>query len=168
VIRCKRCVIPDTRPDTAFVDGVCSACLAFDRRPEIDWGVRKRELELLLERSSNDSGYDCIVPSSGGKDSTYQVMTLIDLGARPLVVTASTCQLTPIGRANIDNLARYATTLEVSPNKIVRAKLNRLAFDMVGDISWPEHAAIFSRSSSTARTRRTSTAGRRGARKPSR
>jgi hypothetical protein len=41
------------------------------------------------------------------------VLTLIELmGAKPLVVTAVTCHLTPIGRANIDNLARYATTIE--------------------------------------------------------
>jgi hypothetical protein len=110
----------------------------------IDWDARKGDLVLLLSRSKNGSGFDCIVPSSGGKDSTYQVLTLIEMGAKPLVVTASTCHLTSIGRANIDNLSRYATTVEFTPNRTVRAKLNRLGLEMVGDISWPEHAAIFS------------------------
>lgn len=141
--RCRLCVIPDTRPDTAFIDGICSACISFAKRREIDWSGRRRDLELLLERGRNGSGYDCIVPSSGGKDSHYQVLKLIELGAKPLVVTASTCHLTPIGRANIDNLARYATTVEVTPNREQRAKLNRLAMEMVGDISWPEHVSIF-------------------------
>ena len=144
MIRCSRCCIPNTRPDTAFVDGVCSACLSYDKRPDIDWTVRKRDLELLLEQGKNGSGFDCIVPSSGGKDSTWQALTLIEMGARPLIITATTCHLTPIGRANIDNLARYATTIEVTPNMDVRAKLNRLGLEMVGDISWPEHASIFS------------------------
>jgi hypothetical protein len=99
-------------------------------------------MELLSLLNRHDGR--CIVPSSGGKDSTYQVMTLLALGADVTVVTATTCHLTPIGRANIDNLARYARTIEVSPNKTVRAKLNRLGLEMVGDISWPEHAAIFS------------------------
>jgi hypothetical protein len=85
-----------------------------------------------------------LVPSSGGKDSTYQVLTLLELGADVTVVTARTCHLTAIGRANIDNLARYARTIEVVPNMTVRAKLNRLGLELVGDISWPEHAAIFS------------------------
>lgn len=67
---------------------------------------------------------------------------MIELGARPLVVTATTCDLTPIGRANIDNLARYATTIEISPNKEVRKKLNRLGLRLVGDCSWPEHLSI--------------------------
>lgn len=143
MVRCLRCVMPTTRPDTAFVDGVCSACLSFGKRAAVDWDARKTQLADLLERGRNTSGFDCIVPSSGGKDSTWQTLTLIGMGARPLVVTASTCHLTPIGRANIDNLARYATTLEVTPNRTTRAKLNKLALEMVGDISWPEHVSIF-------------------------
>lgn len=143
--RCVRCLYPDTKPDLFFDDdGVCSACQAFDKRQATDWAAREGELLSVLEGGRNDSGYDCIVPSSGGKDSHWQVLKLLELGVRPLVVTATTCHLTPIGRANIDNLARYATTLEVTANRDVRAKLNRLGLAMVGDISWPEHAAIFS------------------------
>ncbi len=137
--RCTRCVMPNTRPDTAFVDGVCSACLSFEKRQQVDWDARKKELLELLDKH----GGRCIVPSSGGKDSTYQVLTLLELGADVTVVTATTCHLTEIGRANIDNLAKYARTIEVSPNKIVRAKLNRLGLQLVGDISWPEHVSIF-------------------------
>ena len=143
MIRCRLCVMPDTRPDTPFVDGICSACIAYAKRPTIDWSARLAELDLLLERGRNGSGFDCIVPSSGGKDSHYQVLELGRRGARPLVVTASTCHLTPIGRANIESLKRHATTIEVSPNTTVRAKLNRLGLELVGDISWPEHVAIF-------------------------
>ncbi len=142
--RCTVCVMPDSRPDTEFVDGVCSACLSYQKRPTIDWAARRQDLERLLEaRFKAGAEFDCIVPSSGGKDSTYQVLTLIELGARPLVVTASTCMLTPVGRKNIENLKRYATTIEVSPNTEVRKKLNRIGLERVGDISWPEHAAIF-------------------------
>ena len=141
--RCLTCVIPDTRPDTPFVAGICSACQTYFTRPEIDWDARRRELETLLERGRNSSGYDCIVPSSGGKDSTWQALQLIRMGARPLLVTATTCHLTGVGRLNIENLKRFATTIEVSPNKTVRAHLNRMGLEMVGDISYPEHASIF-------------------------
>lgn len=143
--RCKTCCTPTTRPDTAFIDGECSACVSFKSRPTIDWEARETDLVKILEAAPrNGSGFDCIVPSSGGKDSTYQVVKLLELGARPLVVTASTCYLTPIGRRNIDNLARLATTVEITPNRSVRARLNRIGLEMVGDISWPEHLAIFS------------------------
>ena len=134
--RCSKCCMPDTRPDHVFVDGVCPACLNREK-PYL------RGTDELLQLLDKHQG-EVIVPSSGGKDSTYQVLRLVELGATPTVVTATTCHLTPIGRENIDNLARYASTIEVSPNKTVRAKLNRLALEWVGDISWPEHAAIFS------------------------
>ena len=140
MLRCRTCLLPDTKPDLAFDEtGECSACRAYKARPEIDWDARKQELLNLLERHNGR----CIVPSSGGKDSTYQVLMLKELGADPLVVTATTCHLTDIGRKNIDNLARYATTIEVTPNRSVRAKLNRIGLEMVGDISWPEHVSIF-------------------------
>lgn len=142
--RCKTCFYTTLKPDLHFQDGRCSACRNFEARPRIDWSQRKRDLGTILERGRNGSGYDCIVPSSGGKDSHAQVLTMIEMGARPLVVTATTCHLTPIGRRNIDNLARFATTMEVTPNRDVRATLNRLGLTLVGDCSYPEHLAIYS------------------------
>jgi N-acetyl sugar amidotransferase len=142
--RCRICVIPDTRPDTPFVDGVCSACRSAAALPTIDWDARGRELEQVLSRGKNGSGFDCIVASSGGKDSHWQALTLLGMGVKPLLVTATTCHLTPVGRANIDNLARHATTIEVTPRRAVRQALNRQGLRMVGDVSWPEHATIFS------------------------
>lgn len=144
LIRCQRCLMPNTRPDTAFVDGVCSACLTHDAQLEINWKERKNDLAKLFERQKpNGTGFDCIVASSGGKDSHAQVLNLIKMGVRPLLVTATTCMLTDLGRKNIDNLKRYASTIEVTPNQEVRALLNYYGFTLVGDISWPEHVAIF-------------------------
>lgn len=140
MIRCRTCVMPNTRPDTPFVDGECSACISYRKRATIDWDARKAQLLQILDRHHGR----CIVPSSGGKDSHWQVLKMLEFGADVTVVTARTCHLTDIGRKNIDNLARYARTIEVVPNMTVRAKLNRLALEMVGDISWPEHCAIFS------------------------
>lgn len=144
--RCTRCVMPVTRPGTHFYEtGECSACVTHGRRSEIDWEARKSDLLRILESAkSNVDGFNVLVPSSGGKDSTYQVLSLIELGARPLVVTATTCMLSSVGRANIDNLARFATTLEVTPNRTVRSVLNRLSLELVGDASIPEHFSIFS------------------------
>jgi N-acetyl sugar amidotransferase len=143
--RCTVCLYPKTKPDLAFEDGICSACRNYANRPAIDWDQRKRELvNILSDTKPNDSGYDCIVASSGGKDSHYQVLTLLELGARPLIVTATTCLRTTIGAANIANLARYATTVEITANRSVRGRLCRLGLELVGDVSWPEHASIFS------------------------
>ncbi len=144
---CTQCVMPDSKPDLKFDEqGVCSACRNFENRAEIDYAGREQELHRVLERyrSKGGTNYDCIVPVSGGKDSTYQVLQVLDLGLNPLCVTATTDHLTAIGRHNLDNIKALGVDLiEVSTNPVVRRRINRLALEMVGDISWPEHAAIF-------------------------
>jgi N-acetyl sugar amidotransferase len=141
MLRCRTCLYPNTKVDLHFDEtGECSACRAYKSRPEIDWDASKQELLNLLDRHDGK----CIVPSSGGKDSTAQVVMLKELGAEVTTVTAMTCHLTEIGRKNLDNLNRIAYQhREYTPNMTVRAKLNRLGLEMVGDISWPEHVGIF-------------------------
>ena len=70
---CKTCVYPDTKPGLEFdKNGICSACNNNELKFSIDWKARKSQFLELLEkyRSKNDSTYDCIIPVSGGKDST--------------------------------------------------------------------------------------------------
>ena len=144
---CTRCVMPDTKPDLILdEEGVCSACRNFERRPDTDWDAREHELREILDRYQPEHGgnYDCIMPVSGGKDSTYQVLQLLKLGANPLCVTASTDDLSEYGRKNIENLKGFGVDyVEVSTNPVIRRKINKLGLEQVGDISWPEHVAIF-------------------------
>ena len=100
---CVSCVMPSTKPDLVLDDaGVCNACRAYERRMATDWDARRNELLALLERyRRHGSNWDCIVPVSGGKDSTYQVIRMLQLGLNPLCVTATTCDLSAIGRQNI-------------------------------------------------------------------
>jgi N-acetyl sugar amidotransferase len=141
---CTLCIYPDTRPDAHFVDGVCSACRSHEARRSIDWAARKHKLvDLLNEARARSPQYDCVVPVSGGKDSTYQVITLKEMGARVLAVNAGTDYLTPIGRRNLDNLKRFCDVVEWTPNIEVRKKLMRIGLRLVGDLSYPEHLAIW-------------------------
>lgn len=144
---CRKCVMPDTKPDLRFNDtGICNACTNFDERKNIDWAEREKELVTLLKqyRSKDGSNWDCIIPVSGGKDSTFQVIRILQLGFNPLCVTSTTCDLSDIGRHNIENIKKMGVDyIEMSPNKRVRAKLNKVGLRDVGDISWPEHVGIF-------------------------
>lgn len=143
---CKKCVMPSTKPDLKFdSDGICSACRSYESRKLVDWDERRKELEVLLDRyRRGGSHWDCIVPVSGGKDSTYQVIRMLQMGLTPLCVTATTCDLSEIGRKNIENIKQLGVDyVEFSPNPNVRAKLNRIGLTEVGDISWPEHVGIF-------------------------
>lgn len=78
VRRCTRCVLPETCPKIQFDEnGVCNVCHSFEKR----WGwfgqldnlrSRKTELNKIFD-SCRKKGrpYDCLVPVSGGMDSTY-------------------------------------------------------------------------------------------------
>ena len=143
---CTNCVMPSTKPDLRFDgEGVCSACRNYQAREAVDWAARRDELQHIVSRFKGDgTNWDCIVPVSGGKDSTYQVLRTLELGLNPLCVTATTCDLSAIGRSNIENIKHLGVDyLEFSPNKLVRARLNRIGLTEVGDISWPEHVGIF-------------------------
>lgn len=142
---CNRCLLPDTKPDLSFDDeGICNACRNYEYRDHIDWDVRKQELFRILDRYRSDSHWDCIIPVSGGKDSTYQVKQMLKLGMNPLCVTSTTCDLSEIGRRNIENIKSFGVDyVEFSPNPRIRAKLNKIGLTQVGDISWPEHIGIF-------------------------
>jgi N-acetyl sugar amidotransferase len=147
---CVRCVLPNTKPDL-FIDdeGVCSACRYYDERAEINWGARFTQLRATASSAKalakrRGSSYDCLIPVSGGKDSHAQVLTALELALRPLLVTATTCHLSELGRRNLDNIKSLgADAIEVSPDIRIRRKLNRIGLETVGDISWPEHVAIF-------------------------
>lgn len=143
---CTRCIMPDSKPDLTFDEkGVCSACRAYEDRSLIDWHGRRTELEAVLNVHRSRSGsWDCVVPVSGGKDSTYQVIRALELGMNPLCVTATTCDMTELGWRNLENIKRLGVDhLQLSPNPMVRARLNRIGLEEVGDISWPEHVGIF-------------------------
>ena len=139
--------MPSTKPDL-YIDGegVCNACKSYEQRVEVDWNIRYQELKTILEkyRNKDSSNWDCVVPVSGGKDSTYQVTEMLKLGLNPLCVNSTTCDLSELGRTNIENIKNLGVDyLEVTPNPSIRVKLNRIGLRQVGDISWPEHVGIF-------------------------
>ncbi len=144
---CTNCLMPSTKPDLSFdEEGVCSACNSFKNRKHVDWDERKSELEQILEkyRSKDGETWDCVIPVSGGKDSTFQVIKMLQMGMNPLCVTSTTCDLSEIGRRNIENIKELGVDyVQFSPNPVVRRKLNRIGLTQVGDIAWPEHLGIF-------------------------
>lgn len=146
---CVECLMPNTKPDLSFDEyGVCNACHNYKNREDIDWQQRDKDFHQVIAHfraeKSISSTWDCIVPVSGGKDSTYQVIKLLSLGLNPLCVNATTCDLSELGRKNLDNIKKLGVDLiEFSPNPVVRTKLNKVGLTQVGDISWPEHIGIF-------------------------
>ncbi len=142
---CKNCLYPDTKQDLWFnEEGICAACIAHEDRLDINWTEREKEFLQIVKKYKTKDYYDCVVPVSGGKDSTYQAIKVRNLGLKPLCVCAETCSFTEIGQRNLNNLKNNGfDVITISTSKEVRSKLNKAGLEIVGDISWPEHVSIF-------------------------
>jgi N-acetyl sugar amidotransferase len=146
---CKVCLFPETKPDLFFnEEGVCSACVAAEQKDKnVDWESRKKDFFEIVEfyKSKKNIGYDCIVPVSGGKDSTYQALFMKkECGLNPLCVCFETTSVTEIGQQNLDNLSKLGMdVIHFKKNYVVYKKMVIESFKRVGDEMWPNHIGIF-------------------------
>jgi len=120
---CKKCLLSNQKPTSTneFLhdsktkqipiefnkEGICSACEAVDKKfnNTIDWKIREKELIDLSNKFKNFKGpYNCIVPGSGGKDSSYQAHVLkYKYNFRPLTITWTPHLYTEIGFQNFQS-----------------------------------------------------------------
>jgi N-acetyl sugar amidotransferase len=143
---CRRCILPDTRPNLRLdADGVCNACRTHAARPRVDWAARRADFARVVEHArSKNAGYDCVIPVSGGKDSTWQVVTCLEAGLKPLTVTWRTPGRTAIGQANLDNLVKLGVDhIDYSINPKLEARFMLKAFERFGSTAIPMHLALF-------------------------
>ncbi|MFH0754732.1 MAG: N-acetyl sugar amidotransferase, partial [Candidatus Omnitrophota bacterium] len=144
---CKKCIMPDTRPETVFSDeGVCDACGSTEKKKKIDWAQREGEFRQILDRYRSDgSWYDCVVPVSGGKNSCYQAYLMkYKYGMHPLCVNFVPCAQTEIGMKNLLFLRDLGFDLiQVGTDRKVYKEMVRIGFFKLGDTCWPEHIGIY-------------------------
>lgn len=143
VLYCKRCLMPNTRPRIVFdEDGLCNACKhSDDKWKGIDWGKRRKEfIELIEKYRSKDGSWDCIVPWSGGKDSTSIGYKLkYEFGMNPLLVTFSPQVPTEVGMHNREALIQAGMDhIFFRPNQRVHRKLAKRFFIERGNhkVAW--------------------------------
>ena len=91
---CKNCLNMSTRPRITFDNrGWCNACLWAEEKKTFDWSKREKKLiEIIEENKSNNGGYDCIVPVSGGK-MVICFTNLKKYGINPLTVTIAVLEM---------------------------------------------------------------------------
>lgn len=145
---CSSCVLPDTRPNLEIgIDGICNACKSHALKSTIDWAGRRKELASVVEFAKSrarQNGYDCLIPVSGGKDSTWQTVQCLEMGMKPLAVTWKSAGRTEIGRRNLENLVALGVDhidWQINPN--VEAKFMLEAFRRFGATGVPMHMALF-------------------------
>jgi glucosamine--fructose-6-phosphate aminotransferase (isomerizing) len=118
--RCTKCLLPETFPFINYDSiGVCNYCKNYKPK-KLDHSLD--ELQQLVEPyRRNDGKPDCIVPFSGGRDSTYSLHIIKkELGLNPIALTYDWGMVTDLARRNI---ARVCGKLGVE-NIIVSADIH--------------------------------------------
>ena len=100
VRRCTKCVLPETMPFITFdSDGVCNFCRNYKMRNK---PKPKEELFELVKPYRRNNQPDCIVPFSGGRDSSYSLHLIVnELKMKPITYTYDWGMVTDLGHRNI-------------------------------------------------------------------
>lgn len=147
---CTKCLMPDTRPGLTFNnEGICAACINYEKLQSTDWEQRWKELEKLCDkyRGNNGNGYDCAIAISGGKDSHFQTYIMKEkMKMNPVLLAVGNVDWTETGRKNFDNIsdAFGCDIISFQPNIKVARKIFKQAFEELGSPTWYVDALIYS------------------------
>ncbi len=145
---CIRCCIPSTQEAVKFDElGFCQACQSSEQKIHINWVEKEKELRKILEEAKSNAGsnYDCIVPISGGKDSTFQLYVLTQIyGMKPLAVTFSHNWFSETGWYNLMNsLEKFNVDhFMFTPNRDLVNRIAKKSLEAIGDTCWHCHAGV--------------------------
>jgi len=113
--RCGKCILPTSLPSVHLDEnGVCNHCRDFERK-FTDWNAtsekRKETFEKIIESVKKlRSTYDCCIPFSGGKDSTYALYICDHVyKLKCLAITFDNGFLSEQARGNIDRALHHST-----------------------------------------------------------
>jgi len=147
--RCRRCGLPETYETIEYDSyGVCNICLQHEyKKDKIDWSERKRMLDSLVQDYRGKSDYDCLIPFSGGKDSTYTLYYLVkEYKLKPLVVQFNHGFMRPNLLANNERTFKKlgVDVLSFTTNWKVVKRLMLESLIRKGDFCWHCHTGICS------------------------
>jgi amino acid adenylation domain-containing protein len=131
---CLRCGLPSNVPGADFDDsGVCSICHQYDRIKDHADVYFKSLDDLVAERdrarAERQGRYDCLHLLSGGKDSTYALYKLVELGFEVYAVTLDNGFISEGAKANA---RKSVTDLGVDHEFITTDAMNDIFADSLG------------------------------------
>ena len=141
---CKNCILPESRPNIVLdKNGVCNASTNKSKKL-IDWKKREKEFVKIVKKvKAKKEIYDCVIPVSGGKDSTWQVIKALEYDLNPLCVTWKSPGRNTLGNKNLTNLINLGTNhIDFSINPVFEKLFTLKAFKKFGNPLIPMHMAI--------------------------
>ncbi len=146
---CTRCTLPETYETIEFDGkGGCNICKQHEyKQTAVDWTARRKMLDEIIARYRGKYDYDCLVPFSGGKDSTFTLLYLMkEYKLKPLVIRFDHMFFRPKVEEYNTKTFRYlgVDVLRFSPNWRVVKRLMMESLVRKGDFCWHCHSGIFS------------------------
>jgi len=139
--------MPETQQGIEFdKEGVCAVCRQHEVKVKIDWEKKEKKLIKLIDQYRGKYAYDCLIPFSGGKDSTFTAYILVKkYGIKPLLVSLDHGFLRP---RTLENRVKTVKKLGVDiltfrPNWKVVKKLMLESLKRKGDFCWHCHTGVF-------------------------
>ena len=148
--KCNKCLLPETYEtiEIAKDNSSCNMCQTSTFKMEgIDWGKRKLILDNVIERYRGKYDYDCIVPFSGGKDSTFTLYYLLkEYKIKPLVVRFNHGFMRSNHEKNVERTLKKlgADFIDFTPNWQIVKRLMWESFSRKTDFCWHCHTGIYS------------------------
>lgn len=107
--RCTRCILPESLSEITFdSEGVCNHCRKYEQDFK-EWDSiqlrKEKEFEKILSKAKKlKRPYDCLVPLSGGKDSTYALYLATKVyKLKTLAISLDNSYLSNPAKENIKN-----------------------------------------------------------------
>jgi N-acetyl sugar amidotransferase len=148
--KCGNCLLPETY-ETLEIDPSGSSCnmckTSSYKQTKIDWVQRKKMLDDVIEKYRGKYQYDCIVPFSGGKDSTFTLYYLMkEYKIKPLVVRFNHGFMRTQHQKNTQKVLKKlgADFIDFTPNWQIVKKLMWESFMRKTDFCWHCHTGIYS------------------------
>ncbi len=146
--KCAKCMLPETYETIEFnSEGVCNICSQKEFKSQnINWNERKQKLNNIIEQYRGKYDYDCIIPFSGGKDSTFTLYYLIkEYNIKPLVIQFNHGFFRPNLKDNNEKTFKKlgVDVMSFTPNWKVVKRLMLEALIRKGDFCWHCHTGIF-------------------------
>ena len=147
--KCSRCGLPETYETIEYdANGLCNICRSAEYKLQnVDWKARKKLLDDIISRFRGKYDYDCIVPFSGGKDSTFQLFYLCtEYKLKPLVVRFNHGFLRSTVKENTERTLKKLGVdfIEFTPNWRIVKRLMLESFRRKTDFCWHCHCGIYS------------------------
>ncbi len=148
--KCSKCLLPETYETVVIEsDGSgCNMCKTSEfKQRNVDWDSRKLKLDRIIEKYRGNYEYDCIIPFSGGKDSTFTLYYLMkEYNIKPLVVRFNHGFMRSNHHKNTELVLKSLGTdfIEFTPNWQIVKKLMWESFIRKTDFCWHCHTGIYS------------------------